>query len=74
MPRYCSKKVSKRTKSSSQHEVQQGYQPDPQACCAGQRPSKANKINETVLVREINKVIKKTKSRPIDTHCLLKNE
>ena len=75
MPRYCSKKIIKRRTGGSLEESDDGrspaqhfaYQADPQA-------TKVNKINETVLVREINKAIKKTKSRPIDTSKLIKNE
>jgi len=31
-----------------------------------------NKSNENILVKEINKIIKKTKTKPISTHNLLK--
>ena len=39
-----------------------------------EKAEKINNNNEQVLVREINKIVKKNKSIPIDTTKLLKNE
>ena len=61
MPRYKSKKVSKLCGAG----LVVPYEEDPEA-------TKINKSNEAVLVKEITKIIKKNKSKPIDTSKLLK--
>jgi hypothetical protein len=63
MPRFKSKKITKMGGS-----LAIPYEEDLEA-------NKANKFNETVLVKEITKVIKKVdnrKKKPIDTSKLLK--